>query len=82
MTGSALLNKPARSARRRALSSLAAAAMLLSRRWIELRARGLRVTFGLEIGPGACWASAGSYVYRSKRPQAPGARRQRPSRTI
>ena len=54
MTGSALLNKPARSARRRALSSLAAAAMLLSRRWIELRARGLRVTFGLEIGPGAC----------------------------
>ena len=30
MTGSALLNKPARSARRRALSSLAAAAMLLS----------------------------------------------------
>ena len=46
------------------------------------RARGLRVTFGLEIGPGACWASAGSYVYRSKRPQAPGARRQRPSRTI
>ena len=30
MTGSALLNKPARSARRRAVSSLAAAAMLLS----------------------------------------------------
>ena len=30
MTGSALLNKPARSARRRALSSLAAAALLLS----------------------------------------------------
>ncbi|MBP8860410.1 MAG: hypothetical protein KBE90_02945 [Ottowia sp.] len=54
MTGSALLNKPARSARRRALSSLAAAAMLLSRRWIEVRARGLRVIFGLEIGPGAC----------------------------
>ena len=54
MTGSALLNKPARSARRRALSSLAAAAMLLSRRWIELRARVLRVIFGLEISPGAC----------------------------
>ena len=30
MTGSALLNKPARGARRQALSSLAAAAMLLS----------------------------------------------------